>query len=343
MASLYYDTDDQAHPERYRAFRTPPRRTGTLIGQPLDGLDGGAHGGPPPPPPPPLSAPPTALVLPVVVGPVSPPVSPRFDPFGRAAIEYMGAAGAWPPTPKGIMQRQPQQAAGEAAEEEEGDDYGELVRLLTTSGFVADDDDTTAESSPPLALYPGDLRMEPLPFALSVRGRAARYRGRLGCTLPPLLPIVAVASPVASAEGGEGGAPLPATDSTRDLGVVAAPGEEDGEEEGEEEGGGDPGQPVVITVVFAAVGPGAAPGIHATLARLQAVTGAHPQLFTPVLGACCRGDKRRVALVEAAWPAGRPLEEALPLSLSAAAEVSVYRLGTACGGVSRMDRLISTN
>jgi hypothetical protein len=198
---------------------------------------------------------------------------------------------------------------------EEEDDYGELVRLLTSAA----DDDTTTES--PLALYPGDLRMEPLPFAR--HGHAARYRGRLGCTLPPPLPVVAMASPIGGGGGtgeeGGRGAPLPATDSTRDLGLVAPPGGEEGEEEQEAAAaaaaaGGDPGQPVVITVVFAAVAPGAARGVHATLARLKAVTEAHPQLFTPLLGACCRGDKRRVALVEAAWPAGRPLEEALPLS-----------------------------
>lgn len=219
-------------------------------------------------------------------------------------------------------------------EEEEGDDYGELVRLLMASESEAAGGDTHPFSSSSLTLlHPSDLRMEPLPFSSSSSTDhpcSARYRGRLGCTLPPPLPVVAVASPVplAVVGGGSDGSgaaeavllptPLPATDSTRDLGTVmttagAAGGLED-DESGAGEGEGDPaGVPVVITVFYSPIPPGAAEAAHAALSRLREVAGAHPGLFLPVLGVCGRGDKRRLALVEGAWPAGRPLPEALPL------------------------------
>ena len=203
MASLYYDADEQAHPERYRAFRTPPRRTGTLIGQALDDQLSRQ------PPPSSLAIP----AAPLATGPLPPLVSPQFDPFRRAAIEYMGPSGAWPPTPRVVreQQRAAVGVAGGAGAEEEDNDYGELIRLLmtttttTTAAAAAaaeggQEAHEQAGPEPVALLHPSDLRMEPLPF--SATPTSARHRGRLGCTLPPPLSVVALASPVAVVGGG---------------------------------------------------------------------------------------------------------------------------------------------
>ena len=124
--------------------------------------------------------------------------------------------------------------------------------------------------------------------------------------------------------------PLPATDSTRDLGMVTtAAGLDVKDDAAAADGaGGDPGVPVVVTVLYAPIPPGAAPATHAALVRLRKVAAAYPGHFTPLLGVCGRGDKRRLALVEGAWPTGRPLPEALPLLVLDADGVSI---GSRCG------------
>ena len=157
---------------------------GALIGQPLDRRNTATVV------PAPLSPSPSPPGSPTYVA--SAPVSPAFDAFGAAAIEYMGAAGQWPPTPPRCTTTTstspsappsppPAKSAGSMGNQRGStriaapqDGYADLLRLLVSF---------SSSSSSSLVLHASDLRMEPVPY--KTQGHDAFFRGRFGCTLPP--------------------------------------------------------------------------------------------------------------------------------------------------------------
>ena len=328
VAALYYDEDDNngataaaaGSPGVHNPIIYGPG--GALIGQPLER---------PRSPLPPPSAPPPIVTTSSAVVPLprslSPPTSPAFDPFSVGAIDYMGLSGEWPSTPTALAataagagaggtrtltfpppatsspqarQSVTRVATGGAAAGSRlsfaapPDGYADLMRLLVSSSSSS-----SSSSSPPpspLLLHATDLRINPLPYRL--QAHQALYRGRFGCTLPPPLPVVAVASPIAQT-GSNRTIVVPVT-GTSSAGS-SHKGEEEGHEEGEEHTLA--GVPIVVQTIYASIPRSAASVLHDELRRWKALP-AHLQLLT-LRGVACWGDKRRLSVVWDAWPKGR--------------------------------------